>query len=247
MSEPSDLHAVQESLLQLLGHLNGPLSVLRLEKPTGDMLKTHAPLYQRMAAEQKAAIIPVWEAARAMAEPHLPTLRAVRSLEPVSSWRKSYPSAADAILSVTTRIIMELMKLESDAESLMKPEYQEDGWTWEDFKRPTPPDDDQIDELRTHLMQEIAVACSGEKSAPQFDFGARNEGYLSPADLANSNQVNVGTLESRLRRWRENNPQESGRGWFENQDASGRMPRYLYRASSVAAIVTSLKNKTTGE
>jgi hypothetical protein len=158
MSGPSELHAVQESLLQVLNSLSGPLSLLRMERSNGKQLAADAKFFQREAGEQKATLTPVYEACRDLTKQQLPTLRAVRDDQPVSSWGTSYPSAADAVLGVASGILSELVFLKDDALRILLPEYRRKGWTWEEFKRRRPPEDDEIRELRMHLRQEIVAA-----------------------------------------------------------------------------------------
>jgi hypothetical protein len=163
MSEPSELHAVQEALLHLLNSLSGPLSLLRMERSNGKQLAADAKFFQREAGEQKATLTPVYEACRDLTEKHLPTIRAVREHPPVFSWGPSHPSAADAVLGVAAGILSELAFLESDAAQILLLEYRRKGWKWEDFKRRKPPEDDEIQELRTHLREEIVAATRDSK------------------------------------------------------------------------------------
>jgi hypothetical protein len=163
MSGPSELQAVQESLLQLLNNLSGPLSLLRMERSNGKQLAADAKFLQREAGEQKATLTPVYEACRDLTEKHLPTLRAVREHQPVFCWGHSHQSAADVVLGVAAGILSELAFLEHDAVQILLPEYRRKDWKWEDFKRRKPPANDEIRELRTQLRQEIAAATRDSK------------------------------------------------------------------------------------
>lgn len=74
-----------------------------------------------------------------------------------------------------------------------------------------------------------------------------DDATLSPKKLAEKWSILplFGRLQSRLKRWRQENPAGNGTAWIEVADAKPREAKYLFRVGSVRHILDDLK--TTGE
>jgi hypothetical protein len=92
-------------------------------------------------------------------------------------------------------------------------------------------------QLQERLLAALAVDQPDEKPPAE---GA----YLSAKDLAARFEVDYESLRSRLRYWRKNHPDLTGKGWMEVQDRGSRDPGFLYRVMAVEAIV--LQARTSG-
>lgn len=66
-----------------------------------------------------------------------------------------------------------------------------------------------------------------------------DEGMFTSSDLAERFGVNAETLRKRLDRWREKNV--TSRDWTENEGATSRDPKYLYRLGAVRHLIALLQ------
>jgi hypothetical protein len=94
--------------------------------------------------------------------------------------------------------------------------------------------------LRQLPAPAAAEPAAGEEDPRNRPAYGNGEARLPPRAIAEQFGVSFPALESRLRRWRKDNPSQAGHGWVEVPDRGSRVPRYLYRLKDVRHIIDAL-------
>lgn len=104
----------------------------------------------------------------------------------------------------------------------------------------------QLDDLERRLRLAGSVTTDGNGSPPQGEPDWRmieqqhGPSRMTHVDMAERFGVDPEALRGRLRRWREDNPGQSGKGWWETPDRGPRDPGHTYLVSAVLPIVRKL-------
>jgi hypothetical protein len=114
---------------------------------------------------------------------------------------------------------------------------------WDAKQKPGQPIEPLPQALLTTLGEVLSklVGLSAEKVAMVEDGDLDEGAYLDPRDWARLWSLPQKALEARLKRWRQEHPEEAGRGWIEANDRGPKQAQYLYRRREIRHILEALR------